>query len=117
MISVLWFHCLANNGCVVPLNGMQGVLSVLCYCRCLGVTFMVRISMVSQPSLQSSSGLTDIHFATVTGDPVNYHGVLSLGSLSFTLDSIVRSVRPGLKTTLRLWQLHTHLMSSLTPDM
>ena len=66
---------LANDSCFILLVGMQGVPDVFYYCQCLSVTFIVRVLMLLQPSLQSPGSFTNIHFATVTRDPVDYLGV------------------------------------------
>ena len=64
VVSSHWMECRVFQACSATAD--------------VSVLPIVHVSMLSQPSLQSSIGLTDIHFATVTGDLVNYLGVLFL---------------------------------------
>ena len=79
------------------------------------VSALLWVSLLLQSGLQPPNSLSNVDLPTITGDPVDDLGVFLLWSM--TLVSMVRSVCPDLKITLRLYCLHTRLMCLLTSEM
>ena len=81
-------------------------------CRLLQYPFLKGISVLLHPGLQSPHSLPNVD---LTGNLVHNLGLLSTGSVSFTLVNTKWRIRLDLKITFIPNFLQTHLISLLTP--